>query len=139
MTLPVWRDKIAAGIAGAQFRKQAAQARWSAEEISLGVEFAETTFMIREADRQLQSIRERLLPPARQMLEVARAAYRSGQTDFLNVIEAQRTLLGLELEQIARQTQREVSLAQLALMVAGRPPAQAPLQKDAVPAPQSTR
>ena len=129
MTLPIWRDKIAAGIAAAHNNQRAAQARLSAEQIVLAVDFAEKTFMIREANRQLELLRERLLPRARQSLEVSRGAYRSGQVDFLNVIDAQRTLLGMQLEEIAMQTQREVSLAELALIIAGQAPTDAPLMK----------
>ena len=130
MTLPVWRDKIAAEIAAAQNSKRAAQARLTAEQISLAVDFAEKTFMVREADRQLASIRNQLLPLAGQSLEIARAAYLSGQLEFMNVIDAERTLLDLQLDEIAMQTQREVALAELSLVIAGSPPADAPLLKN---------
>src|SRR6185369_12630069 len=48
MTLPIWRDKIAAEIAAAQSGKRAAEARLSAEQIALAVDFAEQTYLIRE-------------------------------------------------------------------------------------------
>ncbi len=127
MTLPVWRDKIAAEIRAAEAGKHAAEARLTAEQISLAADFAGDTFTIREADRELDLIRNRLLPRARQSLEVSRGAYRSSQVDFLNVIDAERTLLDLQLEEIAMKTQRETALAELSLVVAGLPPADAPL------------
>jgi outer membrane protein TolC len=127
MTLPIWRDKIAAEIAAAQASKRAAEARLSAEQISLAVDFAEQTYLICEANRELTLVRERLLPRARQSLEVARAAYRSGQVDFLNVIDAERSLLDFQLEEIAALTQREIARAELTLLVAGVPPENAPL------------
>jgi outer membrane protein, heavy metal efflux system len=127
MTLPIWRDKIAAQIAAAQAGKRAAEARLSAEQISLAVDFAEQTYLIREANRELALLRERLLPRARQSLEVARAAYQSGQVDFLNVIDAERSLLDFQLDEIAAQTQREIARAELVLMVGGVPPENAPL------------
>ena len=126
MTLPIWRDKIAAEIAAAQHNKRAAEARLTAEQIAVGVDFAEQSFMIREAGRELSLLSERLLPRARQSLEVSRAAYRSGQVDFLNVIDAERSLLDFQLDEIAAHTEREVALAQLSLIVAGVPPAGAP-------------
>jgi len=129
MTLPIWRDKIAAEIAAAQAGKRAAEARLSAEQIALAVDFAEQTYLIREADRELTLLRERLLPRARQSLEVSRAAYRSGQVDFLNVIDAERTLLNFQLDEIAAQSQREIARAELTLLVAGVPPENAPLLK----------
>jgi outer membrane protein TolC len=127
MTLPIWRDKIAAEIAAAQAGQRAAAARLSAEQIKLAVDFAEQTYLIREAGRELALLRERLLPRARQSLAIARAAYRSGQVDFLNVIDDERALLGFQLDEIASQTQRAVAQAQLTLLVAGVPPENAPL------------
>jgi outer membrane protein TolC len=135
MTLPIWRDKLAAELAAAQAGKRAAEARLSAEQISLAVDFAEQTYLIREADRGLTLLRERLLPRARQSLEVARAAYRSGQVDFLNVIDAERSLLNFQLDEIAAQTQRKIARAELTLLVAGVPPENAPLLKTKNPKP----
>jgi outer membrane protein TolC len=129
MTLPIWRDKLAAELAAAQAGKRAAEARLSAEQISLAVDFAEQTYLIREADRELTLLRDRLLPRARQSLEVSRAAYRSSQVDFLNVIDAEQTLLNFQLDEIAAKTQREIARAQLTLLVAGVPPDNAPLLK----------
>lgn len=134
MTLPIWRDKLAAELAAAQANKRAAEARLSAEQISLAVDFAEQTYLIREASRELTLLRERLLPRARQSLEVARAAYRSGQVDFLNVIDAERTLLNFQLDEIAAQIQREIARAQLTLLVGGAPPDNAPLLENSKPA-----
>jgi outer membrane protein TolC len=127
VTLPIWRDKIAAEIAGAQAGQRAAQARLSAEQIALAVEFAEKSFMFRESSRNLALLQERLLPKARQSVEVARAAYVSGQLDFLNLIDAQRTLLGFQLSEVEARTQRELSLAELSLLILGQPPANAPV------------
>jgi outer membrane protein, heavy metal efflux system len=127
VTLPIWRDKIAAQIGEAQAGKRAAQARLTGEQIALAVEFAEKTFMFRESTRNLSLLHERLLPKARQSLEVARSAYLSGQLDFLNLIDAQRTLLGFELGEVEARTERELALAELSLMILGVPPVNAPL------------
>jgi outer membrane protein TolC len=126
VTLPVWRDKIEAEIAAAQAGRQAAEARLSAEQIALAVEFAEKSFLFREASRTLELLSERLLPKARQSLDVARAAYLSGRLDFLNLIDAERTLLGFQLTEVEARTQRELALAELSLLILGQPPAGAP-------------
>src|SRR6266542_3398560 len=127
VTLPIWRDKIAAQIAEAQAGKRASEARLSAEQIALAVEFAEKTFMFRESSRNLALLQERLLPKARQSLEVGRAAYLSGQIDFLSLISAQRTLLEFQLAEVEARTQRELALAELSLLILGQPPANAPV------------
>ena len=99
VTLPIWRDKIAAQIAEAQANKQSVQARLSAEQIGLAVDVAEKAFLYREATLRLRLLNERLLPKARQSLAVARSAYLAGQTDFFNLTDSERTLLGFEARQ----------------------------------------
>lgn len=124
MTLPIWRDKIAAEIAEAQANQRSAEARVTAEQISLAVTFAEKIYFYREANRNLSLLQDRLLPRARQSLEIARATYLSGQVEFLDVIDAERTLLDLQFSRIEAQMQREVSLAELSLIIAGATPTQ---------------
>jgi outer membrane protein, heavy metal efflux system len=127
VTLPIWRDKIAAQIAEAQAGKRASEARLSAEQIALAVEFAEKSFLFREATRNLELLTQRLLPKARQSLEVAQSGYVSGKVDFLNLIDAERTLLGFQLSEVEAQVQRELALAELSLLILGTPPTNAPV------------
>ena len=127
MTLPVWRDKLAAEIAAARAGERAARARLTAEQVGLAADFAEQAYLIREAGRELTLLRDRLLPRARQALEISRAAYRSGQADFLNVIDAERSLLDFQTDEIAAQTQRAVARAELTLLIVGTPPPGVPL------------
>jgi outer membrane protein TolC len=122
MTLPVWRDKIAAEIAGAQANKRAAQARLSEEQIQLAAELATLMYMYRESVRNRELLEEQLIPKGQQSLQVARVGYANSQSSFLDVIDAYRQLLGFELELIEAQTQRELALASLSLLIAGTPP-----------------
>jgi cobalt-zinc-cadmium efflux system outer membrane protein len=134
VTLPIWRDKIAAEIGAAQAGKRAAEARLSAEQITLAVEFAEKSFLFREASRNLELLTERLLPKARQSLEVAQSGYVSGRVDFLNLLDAERTLLAFQLSEVEARVQRELALAELSLLILGTPPANAPvLPTDKIP------
>jgi outer membrane protein TolC len=127
VTLPVWRDKISAEIAAAQAGKHSAQARLTAGQIKLTVDFAEKSFDYREVTRNLDLLREQLIPKAQRSLEIARSAYLSGKTDFFNLIDAERTLLVFRLSKIDARTQRELVLSDLSLLIAGVPPANAPL------------
>lgn len=126
-TLPIWKDKIAAQIAEAQAGKRSAQARLSGEQINLAVEVAEKTYLYRENSRNLILLRDRLLPKARQAMEISRSAYLSGQTDFLNVIDAERTLLEFELMNVEAQIDREMTLAELSILIAGQAPSGSPV------------
>ena len=134
VTLPVWRDKIAAEIAAAQAGKRVAQARLTAEQIKLTVDFAEKSFDYREVTRNLDLLRGQLIPKAQRSLEIARSGYLSGKTDFFNLIDTERSLLEFRLSEIDARTQRELTLSELSLLIAGVPPANAPL----LPAEQTT-
>ena len=129
MTLPIWRDKITAEITEAQAMKGAAAAGLSAEQIKLAVELAEKSFMFREAGRNLTLINKVLLPKARQALEIARGKYITGQTGYLDLVDAWRTVLGIELELVEARTQRELALAELSLLIAVHPTSDAPILK----------
>src|SRR6266567_8460092 len=127
ITLPIWRDKIAAQIAEAQAGKRAAEARLTAEQIILAVDFAEKSFMFRESSRNLSLLQNQLLPKANQALQIARSRYAAGTVDFINFIDAERTLLSFQLSEVEARVQRELALAELSLLILGVPPAGAPV------------
>jgi outer membrane protein TolC len=127
MTLPIWRDKIAAQIAQAQATQRAAEARLDAEQIMVTVDFAMKSYDYREITRNLVLLQDKLIPKARQSLEIARAGYLSGQIDFFNLLDAERTLLDFQLQDVEARTRREIVLADLSLTIAGIAPQGAPL------------
>jgi outer membrane protein TolC len=127
VTLPIWRDKIAAQIAAAQAGQRAAQARLTAGQINLTVQFAEKSYVYREVDRNLDLLQGQLIPKAQRSLAISRAAYLAGKTDFFNLLDAERSLLEFRLLEIDAHTQRELTLSELSLLIAGVPPAGAPL------------
>jgi outer membrane protein TolC len=101
----------------------------------LTVDFAERTYTYREITRNLALLGEQLIPRARQSLGIARAGYSSGRTDFFDLVDAERTLLDLELSEIEERARREILLAEISLLIQGVPPAHAPL----LPAPDEPR
>jgi outer membrane protein TolC len=127
VTLPLWRDKIAAEIAGAQAAQRAAEVRLTAGQIALGVDFAEKSYDYRQIVRSLTLLEQQLIPKAQQSLEIARSGYLSGQIDFFNLMDTERTLLQFRLAEVEARTEREVTLAEMSLLIAGVPPANAPL------------
>jgi outer membrane protein TolC len=136
-TLPIWRDKIAAQITQAQANKRAAEARLTAEQIMLTVDFAMKSYDYREITRNLALLQDKLIPKARQSLDIARAGYLAGQIDFFNLIDAERTLLNFQLQEVEARTRREIVLAELSLMIAGVPPEGAPVLSPANPLPSN--
>jgi outer membrane protein TolC len=132
MTLPVWRDKIEAGIAAAQADKQAAGARLDAQRIAVAAELAMTLYGYRASLRDIDLLANRLVPKARQSLAAARPAYATGRASFLDVIDAQRQLLAFESGLIDAHTRRELALAAISA-AAVRFPSSAPVLAPASP------
>ncbi|HUA68111.1 MAG TPA: TolC family protein [Candidatus Saccharimonadales bacterium] len=126
MTLPIWRDKVAAEIAEAKANELAAQSRLKAAQIDLVVNFAEKSFACRETSRNLALIENELIPKADQSLEITQAGYRAGSMDFSSLTDAELILVDLQTEAAETRTDREIVFADLSLLVAGLPPANAP-------------
>ena len=95
----------------------------------MAVEFADKSFMFREATRNQKLLTDSLLPKARQALEVARSGYGAGKVDFINLQEAVRSLLGFELSVTDAVANRELALAETSLIIVGIAPTGAPLLK----------
>lgn len=127
VTLPLWRDKLAAQLAEAQAGQQGAEHRLTVEQLKLTVDFAARTDDYRESTRNVSLLEQELIPKARQSLAITRAAYLSGRADFSSLLEARRTWLNFQLEEIQEQTRREIALADLSLTIAGVPPPGAPV------------
>jgi len=123
VSIPLWRDKLAALVAEAQANKRAGEARLTDNQITLVVAVAERAFVYRQTTRNLSLLQRVLLPKQRQSLEAARSAYLAAQVDFLNLAEAEQTLLRFNLDEVEARTQRELSLAELSLIMQGMPPA----------------
>jgi len=116
MTLPIWRQKIAAQIASAQAGQKHAQAMLSAEEINLAVILAEKSFMWRELQREIQLIRGKLMPLAEVKLNSIDASYKTGRTGFTGWFNARRELLELEIQLAVVNAQREIVFADISLI-----------------------
>jgi outer membrane protein TolC len=63
-----------------------------------------------------------LLLKGRQALDAVNAAYETGEADFLDIVEAQQTLLAFELTEARARADRLISLARIEQLIAGPAP-----------------
>lgn len=119
ITLPIYRDKIAALVAAALAARHAADARLAGAKLDLVVRLADAHFRFRDANRRLALVRDSLLPKAEAALASARAAYQTNKTDMTALLEAERTLLEFRIEQATMTMERETAHAELRLVVLG--------------------
>ncbi len=119
VTVPIWRDRIAAEIAEAEAMRMAARANYDAEQLELAREFALNGFGIREATRNLVVLRKVLIPRQREIVELSQRGYQGGVTSFFELIGQQRRALELELLEAEGIAERERLIGELNLALAG--------------------
>jgi outer membrane protein TolC len=122
ITLPIWRDKIAAEIAQGRSGVDSAKAKLSAEQLDLAVRFAETAYAWREANRTVDLYGNQLLPKAKSALDAARGGYVGGMSTFPDLLDAERSLLEYHVNYAEALAQREMVLAEMSLVILGRWP-----------------
>lgn len=97
ITLPWWRGKNAARRREAAALAESARNRKADQRNALTVELRRAIVMHRDAARRVALFRDSLIPKAEQTYEVVRQDFVAGRTDFMDVVDAQRTLLDFRL------------------------------------------
>ena len=100
-TLPIWREKINAGIREAAHRRSSTTRRLEAERDEL---YGKIRRLIAQADalvEQRDIYEDRIIPRTEDTLKLSIADYRGKRTDFFTLIETYRELLMFET-QLAR-------------------------------------
>lgn len=97
LNLPLWRSSYEAGERAAKLRHQAAVQGVADEENRLIAELELALYNWRDAQSRRALYRDSLLPKAEQVLGVTQRAFAADRSDFLAVIDAQRTLLEFQL------------------------------------------
>jgi cobalt-zinc-cadmium efflux system outer membrane protein len=76
-------------------------------------EITDLYYRVESAKRQIETYRTVILPQARQSVQASVAAYQTGRTDFLMLIDAYRTLVDLSMERLMLRMQFEQEVAEL--------------------------
>lgn len=113
VNLPIWRDKLDAGVRQARRRHSAAVGQRTAAENALTADLKMALFRYRDAERKINLYRDTLLPKARQSIQATERAYKDGSNTFLELIDAQRVLLEFELAYQRALADRAQRLAEL--------------------------
>ncbi len=114
--LPVWLKKNRAAVGAADNRFLAALNRKQEEENKLLSRLQMVVYRFRDAERKMALYKDKLLPRAKQALEVTRSAFETGSSDFLDFIDSQRTLLHFELEYERARTDSARGFAEIEML-----------------------
>lgn len=97
VNVPLWWGRNGAEQAEAEAGLAAADRDLAQRENALAAELERIRYDLRDADRRVDLYEHTLLPKARQSLQVMEDAFTTGEVSFLDLVDAQRTLLEFEL------------------------------------------
>ncbi len=117
MNIPIWRGKYAAGEREARARYLAAVSARIQQENSLTSVVQRTLFEHRDAQRKIALYRDVLIPKARESIGSTETAFRAGLASFLDLVDAERSLLQFELSFERGLANRAQRLAELEMLV----------------------
>jgi cobalt-zinc-cadmium efflux system outer membrane protein len=122
MNLPLWRGSYRAGESQARAMARRAQHQRKETENSLAARAQQALYELDNSDREVRLYGDVLVPRAQELIGASEAAYMAGTMDFLNLLDAQRTLLQFRLKHRRAWADRQERLAELEMLVgAGLP------------------
>lgn len=98
LSLPLWFWKPAAMVAEASAEKEMAEAELETARLMTGADLRAALVRVQTAQRLAESYKTSLLPQAESALSVAESSYQAGKAGFLDLLDAQRSLLNFKLE-----------------------------------------
>ena len=113
LSLPIWRDKLHAGVAEAQAMRAMSEADLRAMTRMIEGDAAVTVTQLQAARDRQTAITTDVLPRARLAIEPAVAGYTSGQLPLVSVIEAVQALWSVQSDLIAADTELGLAWARL--------------------------
>ncbi|MCA8958315.1 MAG: TolC family protein [Planctomycetes bacterium] len=96
-SVPIWVHRYDAAERQAEHELTAASAALHQLRGDLRADVEHAGFALNDALRQVALYRDTLLPRARELLDVTRAAYRAGRAALLDLLDSERSLLDFEV------------------------------------------
>lgn len=119
INLPIWRDRYEAGVRESLARFGAATRTRAERQNMLAAALKAAIYHYEDAVRKIDLFRDTLVPKAQQALKTSEASFRTGQSTFVDVIDAQRVMLQFQLSYERALTDGATRLAQIEMLVGG--------------------
>lgn len=113
ISLPLWREKLDAGVREAQAMTEMARADLSAMRRMIDGEVAAARLQVLAARQRIFALRDDVLPRARQAIEPALAAYASGTLLLVSVLDAAQALWSVQGELVSAEFELGMAWTQL--------------------------
>lgn len=117
VSLPIWRDKLRAGVREAEHRVVEAARRYDAERDDTFRQIRRLIAQIDAVEKQLTLFRQSIVPRAKQTLDVSISDYRVGKVDFLQVIDNYTEWLMFQIQVVRLEANLGQALASLERVV----------------------
>ncbi|NBB94780.1 MAG: TolC family protein [Planctomycetes bacterium] len=119
VNVPIWIERIEAGIREARHRHRAAVLASRQKETDLAAELKQAIYNYRDAERKFHLYSRTLQPQAEQLVKTQESAFRGGTSSFLDLVDAQRVLLEFALAADRARADRAKALVRIEAMLAG--------------------
>ncbi|MCG8605504.1 TolC family protein [bacterium] len=119
LNLPIWLGKRSAGVREADELLVSNQMSYENLENQIRSEIRDVCYQLQVTDQTLKLYEQALLTQAQSSFESTLASYQTGKLDFLNLLDAERMLLNLNLSYIKEQANYRKRLATLERAVGG--------------------
>lgn len=93
ISLPIWGSKYSAGVKEAKARKLSIQAKKKGLLRRLEAMLQRALFNLRDSGRKIDLYKKTLIPKAEQAQRASVTSFEAGKSDFLSLIDVERTLL----------------------------------------------
>ena len=111
--VPLWRGRLRAALEEARLERAAVEAHREALHLEIETEIETLLFALAQEAETLTLYQQTLLPQARSTAEATLTAYANGRTDFLDLLDAERSLFTLRIAQEEARTRYLTTLAAL--------------------------
>jgi cobalt-zinc-cadmium efflux system outer membrane protein len=112
MALPLW-DRKQGAILAERFGVLRARQQLAAKGDALAAELADAVGAYETAREEAAATREAIVPDAQRAFELTRTAYEAGRASFLDVFDAQRTLVEARVALVEAEGRAAAALAQV--------------------------
>ncbi len=127
VNLPIWWDKIQAGVNEARYRKLQAVYGKAERANMLRARLKLVLYKFRDAERKMNLYGKTLLPKARESIKATETSFRTGRGGFLDLIDAERILLEFQLANERALANRAQRLAELEMLIGREIPKSEPV------------
>ncbi|GAB4327568.1 MAG: TolC family protein [Candidatus Zixiibacteriota bacterium] len=119
INIPIWRGAYKAAQREAVAMRRSTEYALSAQTNAILSETEQALYAYRDAERQVALYNTALLPKAEQALAATQKSYEAGSMSFIDFLDAQRTLLNMDLAYERAQSDRLKQLARLRMLIGG--------------------